>query len=252
MKRFVNWYIDNRQIENGEFGGGLSDDGDLTNWWPGTAFMGADPEKIRRRCGASWTRSTRRACSPTGCPTIQTDELHSYEEGIQVLGQALLLDYGSPKQLERAMETAAAIERITGINAAGHRHIRSSYFSGTKIAEEGVWGWSKPSSYLVLHPAIALVEFNGVAARAEVAARTGGRPARASQAGRGRRATRCARPSSSRPTRTCRRGHRRRDRARLPLLWAAYRWTGDRKYLQPFLDAGAAQPARRSPPTPST
>src|SRR5207342_1827644 len=63
--------------------------------------------------------------------------------------------------LERAMETAAAAERITGVNAAGHRHIRSSYFSGTKIAEEGVWGWSKPSSYLFLQPAMDLVEFNG-------------------------------------------------------------------------------------------
>ena len=27
------------------------------------------------------------------------------------------------------------------------------------------------------------------------------------------------------------------DRA-LTVLWAAYRWTGDRKYMQPFLDAG--------------
>ena len=27
LKRFVSWYIDHRQIENGEFGGGLSDDG---------------------------------------------------------------------------------------------------------------------------------------------------------------------------------------------------------------------------------
>ena len=43
-----------------------------------------------------------------GLPTIQADELHSYEEGIQVLGQSLLLDYGDPKQLERAMETARA------------------------------------------------------------------------------------------------------------------------------------------------
>ena len=52
-----------------------------------------------------------------GLSTIQTDELHSYEEGIQVLGQAMLLDYGSPKQLERAMETA-------GSNRADHRRQR--------------------------------------------------------------------------------------------------------------------------------
>ncbi len=73
----------------------------------------------------------------------------------------MLLDYASPTHLERAMETAAGIERLTGINPAGHRHIRSAYFSGTTIAEEGVWGWSKPSSYLFLHPALELVEFNG-------------------------------------------------------------------------------------------
>jgi hypothetical protein len=48
LKKFVNWYIDKRQIENGELGGGLSDDGDLTNWWPGTALMGANPAKIER------------------------------------------------------------------------------------------------------------------------------------------------------------------------------------------------------------
>ena len=47
LKRFVNWYIDNRQIEDGELGGGLSDDGDLTNTWPGTALMGVTPEKIQ-------------------------------------------------------------------------------------------------------------------------------------------------------------------------------------------------------------
>ena len=105
----MNWYIDNRQIENGEFGGGLSDDGDLTNCWPATALMGATPDKIRRsllrEMDAFYDAGHVHA---TGLSTIQTDELHSYEEGIQVLGQSLLLDYGSPKQLERAMETAAA------------------------------------------------------------------------------------------------------------------------------------------------
>ena len=161
VSRFVNWYIDNRQIENGEFGGGLSDDGDLTNWWPGTALMGATPDKILRSLRRELDAFYAQGMFTNGLSTIQTDELHSYEEGIQVLGQALLLDYASPVQLERAMETAGATEKITGVNAAGHRHIKTTYFSGTKMATEGVWGWSKPSSYLVLHPAMSLVEFNG-------------------------------------------------------------------------------------------
>jgi len=238
VSHFVNWYIDNRQIENGELGGGLSDDGDLTNWWPGTALMGATPDRIleslRRHLDAYYAQGM----FTNGLSTIQADELHSYEEGIQVLGQAMLLDYGSPLHLERAMETAGATETITAINPAGHRHIRSSYFSGTTISTEGVWGWAKPSSYLILHPAMALVEFNGSPrvkkwlleiADGLLAHRHVGANGAASVSSIIEFAT-----DKDLPGTTTGAGG---DRA-LTVLWAAYRWTGDRKYLQPFLDAG--------------
>jgi hypothetical protein len=238
VSRFVNWYIDNRQIENGEFGGGLSDDGDLTNWWPGTALMGATPDKILQSLRRHLDAFYAQGMFTNGLSTIQTDELHSYEEGIQVLGQAMLLDYASPTQLERAMETADATEKITGINAAGHRHIRSSYFSGTSVATEGVWGWSKPSSYLILHPAMALVEFNGSPrvkkwlleiADGLLAHRRTGAAGVASTSTTIEFATDKDLPGAGVGAGG--------DRA-LTVLWAAYRWTGDRKYLLPFLDAG--------------
>jgi hypothetical protein len=233
VKRFVRYYIDTRQIENGEFGGGLSDDGDLTNLWPGTALMGVTPDKIaaslRREMDAFYTQGL----FTNGLSTIQTDELHSYEEGIQVLGQSLLLDFGNPTQIERAMETAGALDRLTGINTAGHRHIRSSYFSGTTIATDGVWGWSKPSSYLILHPSIALVDFNGAPrVKQWLLELADGLLAHRKSDGTG--------PLSIRATvefTTDRDLPGQGDRGS-PLLWAAYRWTGDRKYLQPFLDAG--------------
>jgi hypothetical protein len=85
LKRFVNWYIDNRQIENGEFGGGLSDDGDLTNWWPGTALMGGAPEKILRSLRKELDAFYAQGMFTNGLCTIQADELHSYEEGIQAV-----------------------------------------------------------------------------------------------------------------------------------------------------------------------
>src|SRR5262249_21509313 len=91
----------------------------------------------------------------------QADELHSYEEGIQALSQCMLLDYGNPKHLERAMETTRALTRLVGVNAAGHHHIRSTYFSGTRTAEDEPWAGSKPYSFLILHPALMLVQFNG-------------------------------------------------------------------------------------------
>jgi hypothetical protein len=161
LERFVLWWIDERQIENGEFGGGLSDDGDLTNYWPPTVMLGIQPEKVRDSLLRELEAFYDQGMFTNGLSTIQTDELHAYEEGIQVLAQALMVDYGSPRQIERAMETTRGAQGVTAVNAAGHRHIRSTYFSGTRIATDSVWGGAKPYSYLVLHPSSLLVEFNG-------------------------------------------------------------------------------------------
>ena len=234
LKRVVLWYIDHRQIENGEFGGGLSDDGDLTNYWPATALLGVEPEKIKESLVKELDAFYREGMFTNGLPTIQADELHSYEEGIQVLGQSLLLDYGDPKQLERAMETSRALMKVTGINRAGHRHFKSSYYNGAKMAEEEPWGWSKPSSILALHPAMLLVDYNGNPQMKKIITeladgllahrqKTSGGPFRQSIAIR-------FADDQEAPNN---RGNV------LPVFWAAWRWTGDQKYLQPFRDQGA-------------
>jgi hypothetical protein len=239
LKRFVNWYIDRRQISNGEFGGGLSDDGDLTNWWPGTALMGVDPAKVLNSLRRELDAFYAEGMFTNGLSTIQADELHSYEEGIQALGQALTLDYASPRQLERAMETALATERITGINTTGHRHIRSSYFSGTTIAEEGVWGWQKPSSLLILHPAMALVDYNGSPrVKKWLLEMADGLLAHRKREADGRYGVRTTIEFATDNDPVAGPATGGGSERIYPLLWAAYRWTGDRKYLQPFLDAG--------------
>jgi concanavalin A-like lectin/glucanase superfamily protein len=233
LKQFVTWYIDNRQIENGELGGGLSDDGDLTNWWPGTALMGAAPEKITESLLRLLEAFYDQGLFTNGLSTIQTDELHAYEEGIQVVSQSLMLDYGSPKQLERAMETTRALEAVTGINSAGHRHFRSSFYGGTKISQESVWEWTSSRSYLVLHPALMLVYYNGnPATKKWIIELADGLLAHRKRGPDGKYRTRTAinfRTDEDRNSSMERSGS---------LLWAAYRWTGDRKYAEALLDTG--------------
>jgi hypothetical protein len=234
LKRFVLWYIDHRQIENGEFGGGLSDDGDLTNLWPATALMGAEPEKIKESLLREMEAFYAQGMFTNGLSTIQTDELHSYEEGIQVLGQSLLLDYGDPKQLERAMETSRALVRLTGVNGAGHRHIRSTYFSGTRMATEEPWGWSKPHSVLAFHPALLLARYNGnPEMRKVVAELADGLLAHRKKREDGRYGISGAIRFADDAEMPWARG------SYLPLLWGAYRLTGEARYLQPFRDEGA-------------
>ena len=234
LKRFVLWYIDRRQIENGEFGGGLSDDGDLTNAWPGLALLGSEPEKVTESLLRHMEAFYEQGMFTGGLSTIQTDELHSYEEGIQVLGQSLLLDYGDPKQLERAMETSRALVKLTGVNGAGHRHIRSTYFSGTRMATEEPWGWSKPHSILAFHPALLLVRYNGNPSMKKVIAELAdGLLAHRRQGDDGRYRISGAIRFSDDAEMPWTRG------SYLPLLWGAYSLTGDAKYLQPFRDEGA-------------
>ncbi|MBI5767283.1 MAG: LamG domain-containing protein [Verrucomicrobia bacterium] len=250
IKKFVNWYIDHRQAPYGDFGGGISDDTDFTNLFPGVALMGSNPEKIRDSLRALLDASYKNGLFTRGLPTIQTDELHTYEEGINCLAQNLILDFGSPRQLERAMETARGVERITGLNAAGHRHIRSSYYSGSRLAVEEPWGTSKPYSYLVCQVPQLLVDFNGHPAAKKImleltdgllahrkaptdaatpGARGGGR--RGGGGGGG------TLPSAIRFTDDA---ELTATRGMLPwhMFWGAWKWTGDQRYLAPITDGG--------------
>ena len=231
LKRLINWYIDNRQISNGEFGGGLSDDSDFTEWWPGLAMMGSTPDKIKASLLKEMDAMYAQHMFTNGLATIQTDELHSYEDGINVLGESMLLDFGSPRQIERAMVTAKRLEWLTGINPAGHRHVRSNYFNGEKMSEGGVWGWSKEASYMVFHPALSLVLFNGNAeTRKMILELADGFLAHYKPGPNGKPSLHAEvnfksdedKPTGMRPW---------------FILWAAYRWTGDARYLKPFIDA---------------
>lgn len=233
VRHFVNWWIDNRQIENGEFGGGLSDDGDMTHQFVGLAHMGVDADKITRSIRKLMEAYYDQGMFTDGMITIQTDELHTYEDGLQVLPQDMNLNYGMPRVVERLMETAKAYERITAINPAGHRHFRSNFYGATKIADEGVWAWQFPLSYCVLHSGMVLVEFNGnPRAKKTLLEIADGLLAHRKKDENGRWTI----PS-------CINFFSDKDRgpssgAAMHLFWAAYRWTGDEKYLQPFYDIG--------------
>ena len=229
-RHFVNWWIDERQIENGEFGGGLSDDGDMTHQFIGLAHMGVDTDKITRSIRKLTDAYYDQGMFTDGMITIATDELHTYEDGLQVTPQDMNLSYGMPLAVERLMESAKAYERITGINSAGHRHFRSNFYSATFMAEEGVWEYQFPLSYCILHAGMSLVEFNGnPRAKKLLLEIADGLLAHRKEDG--------SIPSEI---------HFPTDKAKgrssgpaMQLFWAAYRWTGDERYLLPFEDRGS-------------
>ncbi len=236
MRRIALYYVDQRQIDDGEFGGGLSDDTDLMNLWPPLALMGVEPEKLQRSLRAVLDACYRNGMLKDGLPAAQSDELHGYEEGLNSLGQNLLLDFASPSLLERAMESARGVQRITGINAAGHRHFRSSYYSATRLAEDSVWGYGRAHMYLTLHPSMLLALYNGSpAVRTLTLELANGLLAHRKQGEDGRFALPRAIHFA-----TDRESPDGRWLFPWPLFWSAWKWTGDRKYLEPILDGGTS------------
>ncbi len=160
IKRFLRWWIDKRQVSNGEFGGGLSDDGDLTAWWPGPAIAGCMPEKISESLRKEMEAFYDQGMFANGLCAIQTDQLHTLEDGIQALGQCLTLFPSDPLYIERAMENAKGVEFVTGYTDKGHRHVLSGYYSGTRIAMEKPWRYSASDSFHILHPTYMLARYN--------------------------------------------------------------------------------------------
>ena len=239
-KYFLNWWIDNRQIENGELGGGLSDDGDFANCMPGLALLGVDTAKISDSLHRLMDAYYANGMFTNGLNTIVTDALHVSEEGTNVQSELMLLEYGDPKLVERMMETAARYPDITGVNQAGHRHFPSRFYSSTFLATEDPWCWSSPYSYTVLHPGMTLVEFNGYTATKELIQEVGeGYLAHAVKDTNGRTVI----PQEINFI---------TDEGRFPstgssaeLFQVLYHWTGDRKYIEHL--GGSATPGVRGP-----
>jgi hypothetical protein len=232
VRRFANWWIDNRQVPYGDFGGGISDDVDLTQQWPGLALMGVDPDKINASLRALSDAVYKNGMRTNGLGTITTDELHAYEEGLNSDAERLYLNWGEPKALERLMATTRALQNVILRNPAGHMHFASNWYGGTKIYREGPWEWQKPYSFTVLHGPVLIGVYNGNAgARGLVTGTIDGWMAHGKQDAAGRWIF---------PNEINWRSDAERigDRGGLttPLqgAWASFRWTGDDKYLRPL------------------
>ena len=160
VKQFADWWIDNRQVAYGDLGGGLSDDTDLMQQWPGIALMGVEPDKLNASLTAVDEATFKNGMRVGGLAYITTDELHSYEEGLNSDAERLYLNWGEPVTVERLMETSKALTRIVMVNPAGHMHFASNWFGGRKIYREGPWEWQKPYSFTILHAPILMGVYN--------------------------------------------------------------------------------------------
>lgn len=234
VRRFVDWWIENRQVAYGDFGGGISDDSDLTQQWPGLALMGVEPERLNRSLTALSDAVYRNGMFSNGLSTIETDELHAYEEGINANSAMLYLNWGDPLTVERLMETVKAFEeRIILRNPQGNLLFSSNWFGGNKVYREPNWQWQKPYSFPALHPAFLMGEYNGdPTGRKLVTGLADGYLAHAYKDDKGRFTLPNEINWATGKTRGGELNQGSGSGDLMHTFWAAWRWTGDAKYLQ--------------------
>lgn len=233
VKQYVDWWIDNRQVPYGDFGGGISDDTDLTQQWPGLALMGVEPDKINASLKALDDASYTNHMHVDGLATLTLDELHAYEEGLNSDAERLYLNWGEPSTVEKLMLTSKTLsEKVILRNPAGHMHYASNWYGGRIVYREGPWEWQKPYSYTTTHAPILVGIYNGnPIARGLITGLMDGWLAHGKKDADGN----WTYPNEINwRTDAERKGDGGGLDTPLQSAWAAWRFTGDDKYLQPI------------------
>ncbi|HDN67926.1 MAG TPA: hypothetical protein ENF86_03115 [Firmicutes bacterium] len=127
------WWVTNRQIENGEMGGGWGDDCEMLRAWP-IAIMAADDPMIL----TGWRRMAKGIWKALNLQLGYVNEITDVEHGAEPLtdthAMMIGLDYGNPLFVERCMRSMRCMRDVwTGVNPKGHLLFRSHYFSATQV-----------------------------------------------------------------------------------------------------------------------
>ncbi len=161
FRELAGWWIKSRQAAAGEFGDGLDQDTTLVSNWPGIALMEGPDEELRSSLRLLLESCYRTGALKDGLNAALADPQHAYRQGLGLAPASALLEYGNPSIIERLMESTRHYERLTGVNAARHRHFQSLLFSATQLLDEPLYGREDPHSVFMWQPGLVLAWYNG-------------------------------------------------------------------------------------------
>jgi hypothetical protein len=147
----IHWWIRERQLPDGQFGGGWGDDVEMWRWWVPALIAFEDPEMT----AAQARLSNGLFALPhlrNGFTTRVTDVEHSNEDTTDTIVPMMHLTPDEPRWQRRALRiTELMRERWTGRNERGFLQFKSIYFSDSQVDE------SPRRAYdTVYHPTIVM------------------------------------------------------------------------------------------------
>jgi hypothetical protein len=161
-RRIAEWWLDHRLVPTGEFGGGINDDSDLYQQFTDLPYFESTGVGARVRTAAEvFAELCQENSLSRGLNKTSMDSLHAYEEGINHLGLMAQWHYGDPLYLERVMESARNMPRLTVKTADGRRHFRNSESMGVRdLTQPGPIGIDGNSAPLMWHSTLQAADYN--------------------------------------------------------------------------------------------
>jgi len=155
-RALCHYWIDERELPNGEVGGGLGDDTDFKDDWVNLALIsdedGKIADSIRRLAETAWTRDGM----DRGYQLYWRDALHAMEEGADLQPHLLHLYPGNPLYVGRVMQMCQHLwEWMDVIPGTGKLHFKSWYVGGKgKFRSDFRYGEDRDScGYFTMGPA---------------------------------------------------------------------------------------------------
>jgi hypothetical protein len=129
----IHWWIAERQLPDGQFGGGWGDDVEMWRWWTPVLIAFDDPvvSAAQERLSSG---IFRQAHMRAGFTSRVTDVEHSNEDTTDTILPMMHLRPNDPIWKERALRLAELMrDRWTGRNERGFLQFKSIYFSVDKV-----------------------------------------------------------------------------------------------------------------------
>lgn len=131
----MNWWFTERQLPDGQLGGGWGDDVEiLRSWGPFAMISDADPavrDGIEKLCQGVWDHVL-----VDGYSSDVGDVEHSSEPSADSIPTMLAIRYGDPLWYERNLASCRRIrDYYTGIDNNGFVRFKSGHFGGDKASE---------------------------------------------------------------------------------------------------------------------
>jgi len=155
------WWVENRMVPTGEFGGEVGDDTDMYGNYEDFPMFESDGVGAMVKEGAArLAELAEQDTMEAGLNRRTMDPLHAYEEGVNHESLIAWWNYGDPVYFERCMVAAKSTEALTVVTPKGHRHFKSQDCGAADLRMDRKLGTDGQAHPLMWRPTFEVAWYN--------------------------------------------------------------------------------------------